>query len=273
MHKELYTINKEAKRLRDKLNMAWDISEHIDPGEQPSQIECIQDWGLSEEMEQVLEGTPFLNRCMFDGTLYPTWAYERYLNYAITKQSNRHIEYDENGEDSDGFTEEDNQIEIKKMENEIKKINDKIDSQYEYKFDIKCQINDLYKIKENVLDILLEKNEAEIIGYHTFITENKNASNKTYRELRHSEAVDDMNDDDDDANHENYDGEDLEVHTHRKVVEYNGFRFHYKLVEDHEEIADLGRINGEISSKNELIDGPTVEDSIEKLKKFIEKEK
>jgi len=272
MQKEIYTINKEAKRLRDKLNVIWEISEQLDTGDQPNQVECIEDWGVDEEIGRVLDGTPFLHPCPYDGKLYPTWAYERYLNSEITKQSSRYIEYDENGEDSDGYTEEDHEKDLEEMENELKKIRDKINNTYEYKFEIKCQINDLYKLKENVLSILIKKNEAKIIGYHTFITEIKNTSNTTYRDLIHGDAVDDM-DDDYDADHEDREGEDLEKHTSRKVVEYNGFRFHYKLVSDDEEIKDLGKINGEISSKNELVDGPTVEESIEKLKNFIKKEK
>ena len=270
MQKELYTINKEAKRLRDKLKTIWEISEQLDAGDQPYQIKCIDGWGVCEETERVLAETPFLHRCLYEGASYPTWAYERYLDHSIIKSSNRNIEYDENGEDSDGLTEEDHQIEIEKMENELKKVTDKINNSYQYKFEIKCKINDLYKLKENVLSILIEKNKAKIIGYHTFITENKNTSNLKYKDIQLDEAIEDM--DNDNENEIGMEYIDHEKYTMRKIVDYNGFRFHYKIVEDNENIKNLGEIDGEISAENELMDGPTVEDSIEKLKKFVEKE-
>lgn len=261
---ELYTMNKEAKRLRDILDAIYDISEHLEYGEQRTTIDehRIEHYILDDEQVELLYGSPCIASCMWDGGIYATWAYRRYLNHLITKKETTYIQYDEEGYDNDGFTQEENEEEIAEMKKYKDELDDKLSEVESYKIEIQAKINELYKLKHDALKILIKNKQAKIVGYHGFVREIKNYSHND----RYHEYAEDA-----DWNDNCYDEEegDCEEYVYRSVVEYNGFRFHYQIVSDEEELKDLGMIKEKISSENNLVDGPTVDKSIQKLRDLI----
>ena len=147
MEKELYTINKEAKRLRDLNKKIWDRDiEDTSYDEELVNIGLLHEliYFLDQEKEEKFEGGQYIHTD----------------NASECKENE--LRMWKEGESS--------QEELDNIEDSLSDwwINIEGESARSLIKDNKNKIESIYNLKESVLKILLEKKEAQIIGVHEF---------------------------------------------------------------------------------------------------------
>jgi hypothetical protein len=151
MEVELYTINKEAKRLRDDNKLLY---EHSAPKSYFSPI--------YDTLDTVC--VPYNKELVGLGLIVEV-EFNYYPYYMVSDVVRVICEYvDCNAKDDWGYDEE----EIDECIKELKEIEDK-NSEYNPHDIIKTNkelINELYEIKQKVLLSLIENKKAKLIGYH-----------------------------------------------------------------------------------------------------------